>query len=151
MAVALNITTDPTEPTVTVVDGLLTLYNFTETDPQVVAAIEAHEDPHLAVHTCLQIGARALAATQATLDTGVVDRAVAGIVAGLYRATTDHVERVLTSTETLVASEDGTIPTLLRAILAEAWARCPGCSTRTPDLRRWPSSSTPSRRQPSGI
>jgi hypothetical protein len=119
MAVALNITPNPHQPTVTIADGLLTLYGFTETDPQVVNSIEAHEDLELAVHTCLQIGARALAATQATLDTGIVEKAVAGIVAGLDKATADHVERVLTSTETLVATEDGTIPTLLRAILDE--------------------------------
>lgn len=120
MAVALNVTPDSHEPTVTVGDGLLALYGFVESDPQVVAAVEAAEDPEPAVHICLQIGARALLATQATIDTGIVEKAVAGIVANLDKATTDHIERVLDRTETLVGTEDGTVPALLRTVVTEA-------------------------------
>lgn len=126
MAVAFDITPDHHEPTVTISDGMLLLYGFTEPDPEVVRAIEAHQDPELAVHACLQIGARALRATQATLDTGIVEKAFAGLVAGLDKAASDHVEKVITSTDALVGDDNGAVPALLRSILDEAAGKVAG-------------------------
>jgi hypothetical protein len=71
LSVALNFTPNPS---VSIVDGVLLIDGFAEADPEVVRAIEAHDHPELAVHTCLQIGARAVHATKATVDTGIVEQ-----------------------------------------------------------------------------
>ena len=118
MALALDMSSS-NGSSVTISDGVLMLCGFCDSDPDVVRTIEAHDDPELAVRACLQIGARALRATQATVDTGIVEKAFAALVADFERAASDNVERVIASTDTLVGGEEATIPRLLRSILTE--------------------------------
>ena len=51
----------------------LVLEDFVERDPDVVAFVRETDDAELAVHRCLEMGARALRLAGATLDTQLVE------------------------------------------------------------------------------
>jgi hypothetical protein len=62
-------------PIAVVEDDCLLLREFRESDPEVIAFVTEQDDLVASTHRCLQIGARALAGTQARVDTSEVQRA----------------------------------------------------------------------------
>src|SRR5687768_3438847 len=63
--------------TVSVAEGVVMLHGFEERDAQVVAYIEQAGDRRAAVHDCLVLGARAMAAAVTSADAAVVEKAFA--------------------------------------------------------------------------
>jgi hypothetical protein len=57
-------------------DGALVLENFTESDPVVIGVVAGADDVAAAVHTCMQVGARAIVASRGSLEEVIVQRTV---------------------------------------------------------------------------
>src|SRR5688572_12993918 len=101
-----------TDPQVTVLgDGeAIVLRDLLETDPEVVAVVAAADDPEAAVHSCLQVGARAIKLAQVSVDTQVVESAFAGL-RGEFDSKLDDTLRALDgATSDLLGEEDGALP-----------------------------------------
>jgi hypothetical protein len=105
--------------TVHVGDGAVVLDGLVEADPTVVAVVSEAGDPELAVHTCLQIGARMSRAAQASIDSGMVERAFNEMTDGFGHTMTDALEQIVGTTEGLVDENDGALPMLLRQLRAD--------------------------------
>jgi hypothetical protein len=94
----------------------LILQHFTETDAPVVRFIRAAADAEAAVHSCLQVGARAIDLTQVNLDAAVVERKFDAMTLRLSQQLTDTATRVHDTTHALLDGEDGAL-----AVALEKW------------------------------
>ena len=54
-------------------EDTLVLQQFTETDPTVIRFVAGTGDTEAAVHSCLQVGARAMDLARVNLDTAMVE------------------------------------------------------------------------------
>lgn len=100
-------------------DETLVLDGFTETDPAVVRLVGAAEDTESAVHSCLQVGARAIDLAQVNLDTAVVERSFDAMVDRLGHQLGETVTRVHDTTHALLDGEDGALAGALTKWLAD--------------------------------
>lgn len=87
----------------------LVLQHFSETDPAVVRFVRAADDAETAVHSCLQVGARAIDLAQVNLDAAVVERKFDSMAQRLSEQLTDTATRVHDTTHALLDSEDGAL------------------------------------------
>jgi hypothetical protein len=95
------------------------LEEFRETDPDVVAFVREAEDRELAVHRCLEMGARALRLAGATLDSQLVEHRFGEMTGELGRSVDEFAKRVDESAEKLLGEESGELTTALTAWLDE--------------------------------
>src|SRR2546427_9680430 len=77
-----------------------------ENDPEVVQAVVGAEDPEVAVHRLLGVGARAVGLASTTLDTAVVSSAFQQMTADFDRKVVDAADRI-TGTAGDLLDEDG--------------------------------------------
>jgi hypothetical protein len=110
---------DPMRTTVQVEADELRLESFVERDTEVVAFVRDADDAELAVHRCLEMGARALRLAGATLDTQLVEHRFAEMTASLDRSVDLLAARVDESTRELLDEESGELSGALKSWLAD--------------------------------
>jgi hypothetical protein len=103
-------------PTAQLIDNMLVLEGFCESDPAVVATLAEADDLEGAVHSCLQIGARAARAVGAAVDAQVVERAFSALSSEFDSKVTDAVEHITGAAGALLDTDDGTLPVFLRGL-----------------------------------
>jgi len=109
---AIAPTENTTDQQVTILgDGEAVVLNgLLETDPEVVGVVADADDPEAAVHSCLQVGARAIKLAQVSMDTQVVETAFQGL-RGNFDAKLDETLRAVDEATTdLLGEEDGALP-----------------------------------------
>jgi hypothetical protein len=102
--------------TARIVDGVLVLDGFVESDPLVVTSLADTDDLEGGVHTYLQLAARAARAVGASLDSGVVERAFEALKGQFEVQVSSAVERISGATTELLDEEGGRLPSFLRAL-----------------------------------
>lgn len=111
------------EPVVGLCDETVVLNGFIETDPTVVATVSEASDPELAVHRCLEVGARLTRGAQATLDADMVEKAFGALTDGFDATVRTALEEITGSTEHLVDEENGALPALLNGLKGDLAAQ----------------------------
>jgi hypothetical protein len=96
-----------------ILDDVLILEHFTEDDPVVVRLAEGAEDLNTVVHTCLQVGARAISLAEANLDAAVVERSFDTMVERLGQQLADTATSVHDTTHALLDADDGALTAAL--------------------------------------
>ena len=86
---------------------------LTEYDPDVVRVVSEAHDPAAAVHTCLQVGAKALNAAAASVDVAVVEQSFDAMTKRFDEQVEQAVEQIAQSTTALLDGEEGALPTAL--------------------------------------
>ncbi len=95
------------------------LEDFVERDPDVVAFVRETDDAELAVHRCLEMGARALRLAGATLDTQLVEHRFETMTSELGHSITVFARNVDETAEKLLGEENGTLMTALEGWLED--------------------------------
>jgi hypothetical protein len=90
-------------------EDTLVLQQFTETDPTVVRLVAGTGDTEAAVHSCLQVGARAIDLARVNLDTAMVESSFDSMVDRLGQQLADTVTSVHETTHALLDSEEGAL------------------------------------------
>jgi len=103
-------------PTAQLIDNTLVLEGFCESDPTVVATLAEADDLEMAVHSCLQIGARAARAVGAAVDAQVIERAFSALSAEFDSKVAGAVEHITGATEAFLDADDGSLPVFLRGL-----------------------------------
>lgn len=104
----------PTHDPVVYIDGDdLVIANFRESDPEVLAVMREADDLPAAVHRGLAIGARALRAAQATVDSGVVERAFDEMRETFRRSVEEFADEIAMKADELLDGEEGKVPKTL--------------------------------------
>lgn len=96
-----------------ILDDVLILEHFAEDDGVVVRLAGDAEDIDTVVHTCLQVGARAISLAEANLDAAVVERSFETMVDRLGQQLTDTATSVHDTTHALLDAEDGALTAAL--------------------------------------
>jgi hypothetical protein len=91
----------------------IVLRDLLETDPEVVAVVAGADDPEAAVHSCLQVGARAIKLAQVSMDTQVVESAFQGLRGDFDAKLEETLRAVDDATAELLGEEDGALPRAL--------------------------------------
>lgn len=91
---------------------------FRENDPEVVQAVVGAEDPEVAVHRLLGVGARAVGLAGTTLDTAVVSSAFQQMTADFDRKVVEAADRITGTADDLL-DEDGTLNAALAGFKIE--------------------------------
>lgn len=94
-------------------DNVLILEHFAEDDAAVVRPASDAEDVDKVVHTCLQVGARAISLAEANLDAAVVERSFETMVDRLGQQLADTATSVHDTTHALLDAEDGALAAAL--------------------------------------
>jgi hypothetical protein len=97
----------------------LVLEDFRESDPDVVAFVRGADEPEVAVHRCLTMGARVLRVAGATLDTELVEHRFEQMTGELDRSIDGFAKRVDQSAESLLDSEEGKLAVALQTWLED--------------------------------
>jgi hypothetical protein len=95
----------------------LVLEDFRESDPDVVVFVRNADEPEVAVHRCLTMGARVLRVAGATLDTELVEHRFEDMTSELDRSIDGFAKRVDQSAESLLDSEEGKLAVALQTWL----------------------------------
>jgi hypothetical protein len=95
----------------------LLLEGFVERDSEVIAFVRDSDDGELAVHRCLEMGARVLRLAGATLDTQLVEHRFAELTVSLERSVDALASRVDDSARELLDEENGELSGALTAWL----------------------------------
>jgi hypothetical protein len=98
------------EPAARIEGDTLVLSNFRERDPQVLTLVRGAESIDATVHDCLAVGARAMAAAQATTDVAVVERAFGDMTTTFSRGLEVFTGELDAKTKELLDGEDGALP-----------------------------------------
>ena len=110
---------DPTKATARIAGDELLLDGFSERDPEVLAFVREADDAVLAVHRCLEMGARVLRLAGATLDTQLVEHRFAEMTASLERSVDELASRVDESARELLDEENGEFSGALKSWLTD--------------------------------
>jgi hypothetical protein len=105
---------DPLAPIVRLTDTAVHIDRFTETDPEVVAALRDATDLVAAIHTRLQLGTRVLALANSTGEVEYIRAEIDRLTTAVSAAVTDSVGKVAKTTEGLLDSETGALAATLR-------------------------------------
>jgi len=109
-------TTSPiSQDRVDVVDGALLIHDLVETDPEVLRAVGDGADAVEPTRQCLRIGARAILAVNATVDTHIVEQRFDAMSAQITEQLDATVRSITAATESLVAEDGGALTTALAA------------------------------------
>jgi hypothetical protein len=97
------------------IDGdVLYLDGFEERDPEVLHFVAASDDAESAVHRVQQVGARALALAQTSIDTHLVKSEFEGMSRGLDGKLGETVEQISEVTSALLDEKDGELAVALK-------------------------------------
>ena len=113
MAVAVNF--DSQTNHVAVEDGVLSIIDFTETDPDVVEVVAGADDAEAAVHQCLGVGARASKLVKTSVDAEVVHNAFDTMTSTFGRTVADAVEQFHDTVNRVFVGEDAEVQAALSA------------------------------------
>jgi hypothetical protein len=102
-----------------VADDTLYLDSFEERDPEVVNFVAASDDGESAVHRVLQVGARALALAQTSIDTNVVKSEFDGMSREFDGKLDETVEEIGKVTKNLLDKETGDLAEALKEFAGE--------------------------------
>ncbi len=97
----------------------LVLEDFRERDPDVVDFVREADEPEVAVHRCLAMGARVLRVAGATLDSELVEHRFEEMTSDLDHSIEDFAKRVDESAGSLLDDEEGKLALALHAWLDE--------------------------------
>lgn len=110
---------EPDGARVTVHNGTAYIDGLVETDPDLVAALTASDDPVMTVHETLTLGARVLRMAQARLDADVIHSEVEKLTAAFTSTVTTAVENITSTSTRLLDAEDGELPAAFTAFRAQ--------------------------------
>lgn len=100
-------------------DNSLVLENFTEPDPVVVRVLSDAPDLLIGVHTCLQVGARALLAGHGALDEVLVGRSFEQLRERMESTVNSGAGLIIETAHALCGPDDGQLPALMAEARAE--------------------------------
>ncbi len=109
----MTIASPVSQDRVDLVDGTLLVRDLVETDAEVLRVVAATDDHVENARQCLRIGARAILAVNATVDTHIVEQRFDAMSAQISRQLDDTVERIAATTQALLAEDDGALTTAL--------------------------------------
>ncbi|HVA08442.1 MAG TPA: hypothetical protein VNG12_17035 [Acidimicrobiales bacterium] len=116
---AINSEGEPLSEHLSMRGGCLVWDGFEEADPLVIEVIGGAENPEVAAHACLQVGARASKAAMASLDSLIVEQAFGELKEGFGSTVSAAVDRIVGTTEAFVDEERGALPLMLRRVKEE--------------------------------
>ena len=108
----------PEHTSVFVAGDEILLNLFRENDPEVVQAVAGADDPEVAVHRILGVGARAVGLAGTTLDTTVVSSAFQQMTTDFDRKVVEAADRIAGTAGDLL-DEDGTLTAALAGFKLE--------------------------------
>jgi len=109
----MTATSPVTQDRVDVVDGAVLIHDLAETDAEVLRVVGDATDPVEPTRQCLRIGARAILAVNATVDTHIVEQRFDAMSAQITTQLDDAVRQIAAATEALVADDTGALTTAL--------------------------------------
>lgn len=109
----------PEGPRVMVRDGAAYIDGLIETDPDVVAAVAAADNPVAAVQERLCLGARVLRIAGASLDVNLIHSEVDKLTDNFAGTVTSAVERIAATSAQLLDGEEGALPAVLKTFRTE--------------------------------
>src|SRR5262245_55566388 len=104
---------------VSIRDNEIVLNDFHEADPDVLAMARNAAEPDAAVHNALQVGARAVRLTQASIDVGLVETAFDTMSRGFDEKLDSATTGIVDATEALIDGDDGALPMALTSFREE--------------------------------
>jgi hypothetical protein len=117
MATAIPLPSE--DPDISIEEGRLIIRDFCETDPEVVAAMQESDDLGHTLHRQLAVGARALRAAQASVDSTVVERAFDEMRSTFRASIEDFTREISHQADKLLDEEEGEIPKTLDEFRAD--------------------------------
>ena len=109
------IATTPDLDSAVLVDGTLYIRDLVETDEDVIHVVTAADDPVDGTRQCLRIGARAIRAVSATVDTHIVEKRFDIMSHRFDTQVVDVVDQISSTARALLDEEDGSLATTLTA------------------------------------
>lgn len=107
------------EPNVYVADGSLHITEFTETDPDVVSAVEQGDDPSQSVRTLLRLGAQSVKLANTRLDADVLGATVEKLTKNVEGSVGSAVENLQATAKHLLDGDSGTIPSAFKGFKSD--------------------------------
>lgn len=101
--------TSPNLDSVDLVDGSLFIHELVETDEDVIRVVGEADDPVEGARQCLRIGARAIRAVSATVDTNIVEKRFDAMSNRFDQRVEDVVEQISGTARALLDAEDGSL------------------------------------------
>ena len=111
----MTITSPITQDHVDLVDGTLYVRDLVETDAEVLRVVATTDDHVENTRQCLRIGARAILAVNATVDTHIVEKRFDAMSDQISEQLDTAVARIAAATESLVAEDTGALTLALTA------------------------------------
>ena len=105
----MTITSPLTQDRVDLVDGTIYIRDLVETDAEVLRVVAATDDHVENARQCLRIGARAILAVNATVDTHIVEKRFDAMSDQITQQLDAAVTRIAAATESLVAEDTGAL------------------------------------------
>jgi hypothetical protein len=105
----MTITSPVTQDRVDLVDGTIYIRDLVETDAEVLRVVAATDDHIENARQCLRIGARAILAVNATVDTHIVEKRFDAMSDQITEQLDAAVTRIAAATESLVAEDTGAL------------------------------------------
>jgi len=105
----MTATSPITQDRVDVVDGAVLIHDLVETDAEVLRVIGDSSDPVEPTRQCLRIGARAILAVNATVDTHIVEQRFDAMSAQITQQLDETATRIAAATEALLAEDTGAL------------------------------------------
>lgn len=105
--------TTPSFDSIDIVDGTLYVRDFVETDSEVVRVVSDADDPVEGTRQCLRIGARAIRAVSATVDTNIVEKRFDAMSDRFDERVEAIVDRISGTARALLDEEDGSLTSTL--------------------------------------
>src|SRR5262245_51601527 len=106
--------TSPISPdAVSVVDGTLYISDLAETDADVVRFVCQSDDPEEGTRQCLRVGARALHAVQATVDSHIVEKRSDAMTTQFDELVDQAIAQIAHTTTELLDPEEGSLTATL--------------------------------------
>lgn len=107
--------TSPNLDSVDLIDGALLIHELLETDEEVIRVVAEADDPVDGARQCLRIGARAIRAVSATVDTNIVEKRFDAMSNHFDERVEDLVEKISGTARDLLDEEDGSLAATLVA------------------------------------
>ncbi|MFM7617281.1 MAG: hypothetical protein ACKO72_07455, partial [Actinomycetes bacterium] len=98
---------------VTTTDAAVIISDLTEYDGDVLRVVADAPDPAAAVHTCLQVGAKALRAAGTAVDVAVVEQSFDAMATRFDSKVEEAVNQIAQSATALLDAEEGSLPAAL--------------------------------------
>jgi hypothetical protein len=105
----MTATSPITQDRVDVLDGAVLIRDLVETDAEVLRVVGDAADAVEPTRQCLRIGARAILAVNATVDTHIVEQRFDAMSAQITQQLDDTVAKIAATTESLLAEDGGAL------------------------------------------